>query len=83
MQSGRGEGGYHRYNAALKRVLGKSRSAMSLPELEAAVGWLERNRLQDSLHLLEGDPQYAWTARQRGEWRPPVGKARKTRDTVS
>jgi superfamily II DNA or RNA helicase len=83
MQAGRGEGGYHRYNAALKRVLGKSRAAMSLSELEAAVGWLERNRLQESLHLLEGDPQYAWTARQRGEWRPPVGKVRKTRDTVS
>jgi len=79
----RGQGGYHRYNAVLKRVLGKSRAGMTLPELEAALGWLERNRLQDSLHLLEGDAQYAWTARQRGEWRPPTGKARRTPNTAS
>jgi hypothetical protein len=70
----RGQGGYHRYNAVLKRVMGKSRAAMTLQELEAAVGWLERNRLHDSLHLLEGDTRYAWTARQRGEWTPPVGR---------
>ena len=70
----RGQGGYHRYNAVLKRVMGKSRAAMTLQELEAAVGWLERNRLHDSLHLLEGDARYAWTARQRGEWTPPVGR---------
>jgi len=69
-----GNAGYHRYNAVLKRVLGKTRAAMALPELEAAVGWLERNRLADSLHLLDGDSRYAWTARQRGEWRPPVGR---------
>jgi len=79
----RGQGGYHRYNAVLKRVLGKSRAAMTLPELEAALGWLERNRLQDSLHLLEGDAQYAWTARQRGEWRPPTGRTRRTPNTAS
>ncbi len=78
-----GQGGYHRYNAALKRVLGKSRAEMTLPELEAAVGWLERNRLQDSLHLLDGDARYAWTARQRGEWRPPTGKTRRTPNTAS
>jgi superfamily II DNA or RNA helicase len=59
-------GGYHAYNAALKRVLGKPRAAMTLAELEAAVAWLERNRLSDHLHLLEGDPRYAWQARQRG-----------------
>ncbi len=70
----RGQGGYHRYNAVLKRVMGKSRAAMTLQELEAAVGWLERNKLHDSLHLLEGDARYAWTARQRGEWTPPVGR---------
>ncbi len=74
LHQGRGQGGYHRYNAVLKRVLGKSRAAMTLQELEAAVGWLERNRLYDSLHLLEGDARYAWTARQRGEWVPPVGR---------
>ena len=72
----RGQGLYHRYNAALKRALGnKSRAEMTLAELEAAVGWLERNRLADHLHLLEGDARYAWTARQRTEWRPPVGRA--------
>ena len=70
----KGEGAYHRYNAVLKRVLGKNRAAMTLPELEAALGWLERNRLQDSLHLLDGDARYAWTARQRADWQPPVGR---------
>ena len=70
-----GPGLYHRYNAALKRVTGnKSRAAMTLAELEAALGWLERNRLAEQLHLLDGDPRYAWTARKRGEWTPPVGK---------
>ena len=70
-----GPGLYHRYNAVLKRVAGnKSRASMTLAELEAAVGWLERNRLSDHLGLLEGDPRYAWTARKRGEWRPPVGR---------
>ncbi len=57
-------GGYHAYNAALKRVLGKGRSAMGLAELEAAAAWLERNRLADHLHLLDGDPRYTWQARQ-------------------
>jgi superfamily II DNA or RNA helicase len=57
--------GYHAYNAVLKRVLGKPRAAMSLPELEAMVGWLERNRVSDHLGLLEGDPRYDWAARER------------------
>ena len=70
-----GPGHYHRYNAALKRVSGnKSRAQMTMAELEAAVGWLERNRLSDHLHLLDDDPRYAWTARKRGEWKPPVGR---------
>jgi hypothetical protein len=56
---------YHAYNAVLKRVLGKSRAEMSIAELEAAVGWLERNRLADHLSRLAGDPRYAWSARQR------------------
>ncbi len=77
-----GQGGYHRYNAVLKRVLGKSRAAMTLPELEAAIGWLERNRLQESLHLLEGDARYRWTARQRGDWKPPTGKTRQLHTRV-
>ena len=74
-----GPGLYHRYNAALKRVTGgKGRARMTLAELQAAVGWLERNRLGEHLHLLDDDPRYAWTARKRGEWKPPVGRARPT-----
>jgi hypothetical protein len=43
---------------------------MTLAELEAALTWLERNRLCDHLHHLEGDPRYAWTAarRRRSVW---------------
>lgn len=59
----------HRYNAVLKRVLGKERAAMTLAELESALAWLERNRLSDHAHLLEGDARYAWSVRQRrGRW---------------
>ena len=57
---------------------GKARSAMTLAELEAAVSWLERNRLSDHLHMLDGDARYAWTARQRGEWVPPIGRDRRS-----
>ena len=61
-----GEGLYYRYNAVLKRVFGgKGRAQMTLPELEAALAWLERNRLHDHLHLLERDARYAWTAARR------------------
>jgi superfamily II DNA or RNA helicase len=75
-----GPGLYHRYNAILKRVSGnKSRAQMTLSELEAAVGWMERNRLSDNLALLDNDPRYAWTVRKRGQWTPPVGKARSDR----
>ena len=74
-----GSGLYHRYNAALKRSTGdKSRARMTLAELEAAIGWLERNRLSDHLHLLDDDPRYAWTARKRGEWTPPVRRDRRS-----
>ena len=62
----RGQGRYHGYNAVLKRATGgKSRAEMTLAELEAAVSWLERNRLSDYLHLLDGDMRYAWSARKR------------------
>ena len=62
----RGQDRYHGYNAVLKRVSGgKERAEMTLAELEAAVSWLERNRLSDHLHLLDGDMRYAWSARQR------------------
>ncbi|WP_279601732.1 DEAD/DEAH box helicase [Methylobacterium sp. J-072] len=61
----------HRYNAVLKRVLGKGRATMTLPELEAALAWLERNRLSDHLDRLDGDARYAWSARRRrGRWQP-------------
>jgi superfamily II DNA or RNA helicase len=56
---------YHAYNAILKRVMGKSRAAMSLAELEATLGWLERNRLSDHLGHLEGDAQYRWSRTRR------------------
>jgi superfamily II DNA or RNA helicase len=81
LQAMRGPGLYHRYNAILKRVLGnKGRSEMSLAELAAAVGWLERNQLADHAHLLAGDPRYAWTARQRsGDWKPPSGRVPRNR----
>ncbi len=77
LRAPRGQGTYHAYNAALKRALGgKSRAAMTLDELEAAVAWLERNRISDHLHLLEGDHRYGWAARRRAgaDWRPPVGR---------
>ncbi|MFE1600007.1 DEAD/DEAH box helicase [Methylobacterium sp. ID0610] len=66
----------HRYNAVLKRLFGnKARAAMTAAELEAALAWLERNRLQDHLHLLDGDARYAWSARRRwaGERRAAGG----------
>ena len=69
-----------RLNAVLKRVLGKGRGEMGAAELEAAVAWLERNRLADHLHLLEGDGRYAFEARRRaGQWRPPQGPGRGAR----
>jgi superfamily II DNA or RNA helicase len=65
MRIARGAGAHHAFSAALKRVMGKARAEMSLAELEATVAWLERNRIADHLHLLEGDGRFAWTARQR------------------
>ncbi|WP_208864054.1 hypothetical protein [Roseomonas gilardii] len=77
-----GPGLYHRYNACLKRVSGnKSRAQMTLAELQAAIGWMERNRLADHLHLLEDDARYAWSARQRSEWKPPVGRPASVRSS--
>ena len=76
MQAPRGAGLYHAYNAVLKRIMGnRSRNEMTIAELEASLGWLERHRLADHLDLLEGDPKYAWTARKRRAWSPPVGRA--------
>ncbi len=65
----RGQGNYHRLNAVLKRVMGgKARADMTLAELEAALGWLERNRLSDHLQLIRDDPRYAFRARQLSAW---------------
>ncbi len=86
MQAARGRAGgspslYHRYNAVLKRVMGnRSRAEMTLAELEASVSWLGRNRLADHVHHLDGDSRYAWTARQRACWSPPVGRRPGTSD---
>jgi hypothetical protein len=76
-----GERLYHRYNAVLKRVCGnKGRSEMTVAELEAALGWLERNRLADHLAVLDGDSRYMWTAaRRRGSpWMQIVQQSRGT-----
>lgn len=61
----RGGVAHHAYAAALKRVMGKGRAEMSLAELEATIAWLERNRIAEHLHLLEGDARYGWAVRQR------------------
>lgn len=59
--------GYHAYNAVLKSALGgKARSQMSVEELEAAIAWMERNRLADHLHLLEDDARFRWSSVRQG-----------------
>ena len=60
---------YHAYNAILRHHFGKSRTAMTLAELEAVIGWLERNRLADYLPLLDHDPRYRCSATSRGHTR--------------
>ncbi len=76
----RGQGRYHGYNAVLKRVSGgKGRAEMTLAELEAAVSWLERNRLSDHLHMLDGDMRHAWSARQRAS---PFTRPRRPASTI-
>jgi len=59
-------------------VLGnKGRTAMTLPELEAALARLERNRRADFLYLLDRIARYAWAACQRAAWNPvPAGEGR-------
>jgi hypothetical protein len=44
---------------------------MTMAELEACLGWLERHRLSEHVNVLEGDPRYAWAAaqRRRSAWR--------------
>ena len=72
-QLGFGSQANHRYNAVLKRVIGKARAEMSAAEMEAALGWIERNRLADHLDLLDGDPRYAWDVRRNAEGRARRG----------
>jgi superfamily II DNA or RNA helicase len=59
-------GDYHAYNAILRNRFGKPRAEMTLAELEAIIGWLERNRLSDHLDLLDGDQHYRFSAARRG-----------------
>ena len=47
---------------------------MTVAELEAVIGWLERNRLADYLHLLDNDPRYRFSANQRGHNIPPAAR---------
>ena len=66
--------GYHGYNAVLKQVTGgRGRSEMSQEQLEAAIGWLERNRLSDHLAVLEEDTRYKWSERRRRDARSEPG----------
>lgn len=65
-KSCRTAGAYHAYNAILRNYFGKPRAKMTLTELEACVGWLERNRLFDHLDLLRSDQQYRFSAFRRG-----------------
>ena len=44
---------------------------------EGAAPGRGRNRWAEHVGLLEDDPRYAWTVRQRGEWTPPVGRVPK------
>jgi superfamily II DNA or RNA helicase len=72
-----GPSGYHAYNAILKRALGnKRRSELSIEELEAAVGWLERNRIRDHLGLIEDDAHYRWSSRRQRSARHQVSVQR-------
>lgn len=74
-QAPAGQGLYHRYNAILKRCSGnKARAELTASELEAAIGWLERNRLADHDAVLAGDARYVWTTRHRKDWTPPIGR---------
>ncbi|MDQ2694128.1 MAG: restriction endonuclease subunit R, partial [Pseudomonadota bacterium] len=67
-------GGYHAYNAVLRNRFGKPRAQMTLAELEAVVGWLERNRLSEHLALLDDDPHYRFSAARRGHRLPRAAR---------
>ncbi len=34
---------------------------MTQAELEAEIGWLERNRIRSHLELIRDDPRYGWS----------------------
>jgi hypothetical protein len=65
-ETGRTAGAYHAYNAVLRNYFGKPRAKMTLPELEACISWLERNRLCDHLDRLRHDHHYQFSALRRG-----------------
>jgi superfamily II DNA or RNA helicase len=67
-------GDYHAYNAILRNRFGKSRAEMTLAELEAIIGWLERNRLSDHLDLLDSDQHYWFSADRLGHAIPHVAR---------
>ena len=74
LQVPRGQGLY-RYNAVLKRVLGNKGRAEMTFGTEAALAWLERNRLADFLHFwtaMRGTPGWLVNA----AWRPRTGRGR-------
>src|SRR3712207_1747256 len=71
----RGQGLHNRDNAVLERGLGnKGRGVMTVPELDAALAWLERDRLADHLHLLVNDARYTREARRRSAWWPHASR---------
>jgi len=60
--NGVADASYHAYNAILKRVLGYgARGSWSEAQMQAALSWLERNRLSEHAKLLDGDAKYRWT----------------------
>jgi hypothetical protein len=67
-------GDYHAYNAILRNRFGKPRAEMTLADLEAVVGWLERNRLSDHFDLLDGDQHYRFSAARRGHAIPRTAR---------
>jgi hypothetical protein len=56
---------------------------MTLSELEARIGWPERNRLSEHCRCWEGDPRYTWSARKRGDWETPIGRSARARLRLS
>jgi hypothetical protein len=73
---------YHGYNAVLKRLFGKARATMTQAELEAEIGWLERNRISNHLALIQDDPRYGWSTRQRRARAQPAHRSSTARGAL-